>query len=376
MYNGFGLYRVETLANGTVNLDGYEVVGYKHAGTIATNATYFEGAGGAGDRVYVDDYTVFTVRTATPTGYVYQQYVGKANVPSFDTNTARTFYVKGTDGYADYVYIKEGTLTYAGNAFVMATAPTYKTMFDGSTYFDVLVNAIVGTEAKVDAVKDTSADENIRTLSARVGVPHYVTYNADGSINTMTRFETSAQNAAGTTDYVKLFKPGYSGTTLLWNKDATNQASYNTTLATVVGDYTSLDAVTDWNDVNVYVVYDENTMYASIIYVVNKADSAIDSGVADPTTGTIVYQVKVLNADQTSVTYVLLTQTEAGEGTINDLAYATVIAAAQNPGATQTVNSASLDALTAMGVLSKPAASQSFTVVAGQTVTVTYTVSK
>ena len=287
-YNGFGLYRVETLANGTVNLDGYEVVGYKHAGTIATNATYFEGAGGAGDRVYVDDYTVFTVRTATPTGYVYQQYVGKANVPSFDTATARTFYVKGTDGYADYVYIKEGTLTYAGNAFVMATAPTYKTMFDGSTYFDVLVNAIVGTEPKVDAVKDTSADGNIRTLSARVGVPHYVTYNADGSISTMTRFETSAQSAAGTTDYVKLYKPGYSGTTLLWNKDATNQASYNTTLATVVGDYTSLDAVTDWNDVNVYVVYDENTMYASIIYVVNKAEGETDSSVpADPTAASL-----------------------------------------------------------------------------------------
>ena len=297
-YNGYALYQVETLADGTVNLDGYDVIGYRHAATITNGATSFAGAGGDGNLQYVDDNTVFTVRTLTADGYTYQQYVGKANVPSFVAGTARTFYVDtDNDKVVEYVYIQDGTLDLSGNAFVMATDDGYQVMKDGSTSYDYLNSAWVGTTLTNSVVKDTSSDGNVRTLAGRVGIPHYVTYADDGSIATIDRFDTTAEKA-GTTDdyYVQLRNPGYSGTTLLYDKAVNNQPSYNTTDAAVVGDYTALEDVTDWSDVNVYVVYEttDGVNYASIVYVVNKADNEQDS-TADPEKAIINYQVQIVD---------------------------------------------------------------------------------
>ncbi len=90
--------------------------------------------------------------------------------------------------------------------------------------------------------------------------------------------------------------PIYSGTTLLYDKAVNNQPSYNTTDAAVVGDYTALEDVTDWSDVNVYVVYEttDGVNYASIVYVVNKADNEQDS-TADPEKAIINYQVQIVD---------------------------------------------------------------------------------
>ena len=275
-YEGVALYRVQTLADGTSVLDGYNgVVSYRHATTITTGATAFEGING--QPVYVDDNTVFTARVLNADGsYGYKQYVGKNNVPSYVTRTVRAFYVDvNNDKIVDYVYIKEGTPTNAGNAFVMATSSSYKTMYEGSTEYDVLTSALVGGVATTDGVKATSTNAYVRTLAARVNVPHYVTYGPDGAINAApAQFETEAKVASGTTSYVKLMTPYLSGTTLLgMTADGLKvKYSFNTSKldTAVYGDYTTLESVTDWTAVNVYVVYNNVTGYATSVYVVNK----------------------------------------------------------------------------------------------------------
>lgn len=250
-------------------------MGYRHASTITTGATAFVGV--SGQPVYVDDNTVFTARVLNADGtYSYKQYVGKNNVPSYADGTARVFYVDlNNDKIVDYVYIKEGTLTNAGNAFVMATQPTYKTMYEGSTQYDVLVNALVGGTATTDGVKATSSNGYVRTLAARVNEPHYVTYGNDGAINAApVQFSTDAQQASGNTYFVKLMSPYLSGTTLLGMTADGKQVKYSFNTSkldtAVYGDYTALESVTDWTAVNAYVVYNNATGYATSVYVVNK----------------------------------------------------------------------------------------------------------
>ena len=304
-YEGVALYRVQTLADGTSVLDGYNgVVAYQHATTITTGATSFKGA--SGQAVYVDDNTVFTARVQNADGsYSYKQYVGKNNVPSYVTDTVRAFYVDlNNDKIVDYVYIKEGTPTNAGNAFVMATAGSYKTMYEGSTQYDVLTSALVGGAATTDGVKATSDSGYVRVLAGRVGVPHYVTYGAAGNITGMEQFDVTSKDATGTTAYVKLRSdndtnaPYLSGTTLIGKSyDGQSVAySFNTSeLETAVyGDYTTLESVTDWSAVNVYVVYNKSTGYATSVYVVNKP--ATDPGDAPAaTTATVKYVLNVEN---------------------------------------------------------------------------------
>ena len=275
-YADVALYRVQTLADGTTVLDGYNgVVNYYHTSNVTTGATSFAGVNR--QPVYVDDNTVFTARVQNADGsYSYKQYVGKNNVPSYADGTARVFYVDlNDDKIVDYVYIKEGTLTNAGNAFVMATAGSYKTMYEGSTQYDVLTSALVGGTATTDGVKATSSNGYVRTLAARVNEPHYVTYGNDGAINAApVQFNTDAQQASGNTYFVKLMSPYLSGTTLLGMTadGAKVKYSFNTSKldTAVYGDYTALESVTDWTAVNAYVVYNNATGYATSVYVVNK----------------------------------------------------------------------------------------------------------
>ena len=285
-YEGIALYRVEALNDGTVNLDGNNVVNYRHATTITTGSTTFVGVGG--QSVYVDDNTVFTVRTGTEGDYSYTQYVGKNNVPSYVTNSVRAFYVDTDNNkIVDYVYISEADPTYEGNAFVMATDSSYKTMYEGSTAYDVLTSALVGGVPTTDGVKATSANGFVRQLAVRVDEPHYVEYNTDGSIKKITQFTSDAQTITDTsTSYVELMQPQLSGTTLL-GLTADGQKvkySFNTSAlgSAVYGDYTSLEAVADWQAVNVYVVYDNTNNYATSVYVVNKP--ATDPGDTPTTT--------------------------------------------------------------------------------------------
>ena len=298
-YEGIALYRVETLTNGTVNLDGQGVVSYRHATTITTTSTTFVGVGG--QPVYVDDNTVFTVRTGTSNNYTYSRYVGKNNVPSYVQNTVRAFYVDlNGDKIVDYVYVTEGTPTYAGAAFVMATSGSYKTMYEGSTAYDVLTSALVGGVPTTDGVKATSASGYVRTLAGRVGVPHYVTYGADGSITSINAFNENAQTSDYINYYVKLRTPYLSGTTLLgYTADGTKVAySLNVSAVSgVYGDYATLDAsVINSGLVDVYVVYNSlyGINYATTAYVVNKA--ATDPG--DTPSTTVVTYGAALTADR------------------------------------------------------------------------------
>ncbi len=57
----------------------------------------------------------------------------------------------------EYVYIQDGTLDLSGNAFVMATDDGYQVMKDGSTSYDYLNSAWVGTTLTNSVVKDTSS---------------------------------------------------------------------------------------------------------------------------------------------------------------------------------------------------------------------------
>ena len=301
-YEGIALYRVEALTNGTVNLDGYNgVVNYRHATTITTTSTTFVGVNG--QPVYVDDSTVFTVRTGTPGNYTYSRYVGKNNVPSYVKDTVSTFYVDlNGDKIVDYVYITSGTPTYAGNAFVMATSGSYKVMYEGSTAYDVLTSALVGGVPTTDGVKATSASGYVRILAGRVGVPHYVTYGPDGAITSIDRFDEVTQQVGSTTTYyVQLRTPYLSGTTLLgYNANGTKVAhSLNVSAVSgVYGDYTTLDeSVINSGLVNVYVVYtsaDGVDGVATSVYVVNKP--ATDPG--DTTPDPIVTYGAALTADR------------------------------------------------------------------------------
>ena len=275
-YLGYALYRVETLSTGAVNLElataaNKPVVEY---GTT-TNLTRGGNSFSVGSKWYmVNDNTVFTVKN----GNTYTQYVGKANVPTFQT--AEVFIVNGT--YAQYVYIKTSVVDNSTKNFVMASGNTYFNNLWNDKNIYVLQNAYINGVLKqeavmtinkeIDADGDGTVDGNyLDYFTGSNGIvknpnePFYVTYDVNGYVNYATKFAATTQIVDGNTQlttvpgttnqyYGKITVDACKGNTLIFLNGAGEASlTLDVTNTTVVG--TAIADVDDWDDYNVYVVY-------------------------------------------------------------------------------------------------------------------------
>ena len=293
IYKGYALYRVETLSTGAVNLEGKDAIGYVANGYINNKATSLQVAASPNQWLPIDDNTVFTVKvadTSDATGYSYQQYVGKNNVPNI--SGATFFYVDANkDGVLDYVYVKAGTADNSGKNFVVATSNTYyASLYNNVKNVWVLTEAMVNGEVKQNTVTaDKAADA--QTLTTKVNghfAPYYVTYAPTGYIATVTPFADSANGNGVETKagsgiyYAKMTKAGILANGLLVNGSST----FSLSSANVYGDYTkeTLSTISDWTSVDVYAVWTQDALQLngqynrtiSQLYVYNKGTNGSD----------------------------------------------------------------------------------------------------
>ena len=308
VYNGYALYRVETLSTGAVNLvgkvnyDGDVFESYHVASTaVGKGEVYFYDSGRTA-AIPVNDNTVFTVKTVAADGTItYTQYTGKANVPSMIN--CELFYVMDAKGvYAQYVYVKSGTPTNAteGN-FVMAIQPTTLTMSDSITTYNVLYKAYVNGVETENGVKEAVGGSYVNRMAADyLKTPYYVTYNqTTGAVANAIAFTTTEQNVDNKVFYKQLaLNPrGIEGTTFV---DAAGAAyAFNAADVKIVGDYTNVNDVADWATVNVFAVYTKSTFGSNIIsqlYIVNQNRGG-NTPVVDPTlTSTVTYSLAITDA--------------------------------------------------------------------------------
>ena len=367
VYNGYALYRVETLSTGAVNLVGKVTtatattfkVGYVDGTAIGKGEVYFTGESSA--VVPVNDNTVFTVKNVATDGTItYTQYTGKANVPSM--KNCEVFYTMDATGvYAQYVYVKAGTAINAieGN-FVMATLPTVLLMQDSVNSYDVLYKAYIngvetenGVKALAGAAGTTSYVDTI--ASKYMTMPYYVTYTDAGVVNTIDDFDTTeAQVGTSNVFYKKLAltPKGIEGTTFV---DAAGTAyAFNAEGVKIVGDYTDPKAVADWTTVEAYAVYSKTVFGSNIIsqlYLIDKNHgSAVNP--ADPTlTSTVTYSLAVLDTyGNVKNTIVLGTYKVAGNQISSSYAWSTLYALFSGTDANWTAAVGAKSTLDALGI--------------------------
>ena len=392
VYNGYALYRVETLSTGAVNLVGKVTtatattfkVGYVDGTQIGKGEVYFTGESSA--VVPVNDNTVFTVKNVATDGTItYTQYTGKANVPSM--KNCEVFYTMDSTGvYAQYVYVKAGTAINAieGN-FVMATLPTVLLMQDSVNSYDVLYKAYIngvetenGVKALAGAAGTTSHVDTI--ASKYMAMPYYVTYTDAGVVNTIDDFDTTeAQVGTSNVFYKKLAltPKGIEGTTFV---DAAGTAyAFNAEGVKIVGDYTDPKAVADWTTVEAYAVYSKTVFGSNIIsqlYLIDKNHGSTVTP-ADPSkTAVINYKVRVIDtANNTVVELDAATDvhTTAVDTTVS---YADLIAAMQTNPAGFATNKDTLAYLTAQNLLHAASLDQKVKVELGYSVPVVFTIAK
>ncbi len=161
--NGYAMYRVDTNLDGTVDLQGKDIVTYDTDVNVTTGASAItETTGGA--KVYtVDNSTLFLVKGANNT---YTSYAGTAAVPSY--TGCSVFYVDtDKDTIADYVYVKSGTpVTDNYYHVVYVDSASYSKLANSSTKY-VMENVTVdGTpNSKLTVANVTIAEK----LAANVG---------------------------------------------------------------------------------------------------------------------------------------------------------------------------------------------------------------
>ena len=291
-YEGYALYRVSTDVDGVSILDG---IGDKNATiiSIANNAAFNTGNTTVATNAIVDNATIFIVNNDDGT---YSRYVGKDAM--FSYTAGQIFYVDADgDKVVDYVYVRDCAPVAASlDKLVMATGESYTGPLTDSENYWVLSNGIRGTETENGTIEFTK-ETPVKTMTGNVGILYIATYAENSTrIDSVTEVTSTAQRVDYTDDdspnVIEIVYPIYApGTGTLitgnskWEIHSGYTTTYNVSNATVVGDYTSLSDVTNWADVNVFVVYttegSQNT--ASTVYVTDKVDSEQDGTVTpDP----------------------------------------------------------------------------------------------
>ena len=292
MFRGYALYEVTTSSNGAVTLKQTKFLTdndsqLKNKGTVITATTYDSTSIGT-LRVYVDDSTVFIVRGVDATGkVVYDRYVGKDNVPSFDDNGLTLFYadIKNNDRVAEYVYVNAGTETSAApNHLVAALSNTYSNhLIDGKQNY-ALNSAFVGDQiVPSGTIYSRSSEDPIKTLADNYNQLYWVSYSG-AEVNSVTainktgvRVYTGAAAASGSESVYKLDKVKYTSGMLIAEYGATSSVnSWNTNNSSVKVYGKTKDDLKDidWSKVNAYAVLAATSEDLKSLYIFDVPASA------------------------------------------------------------------------------------------------------
>ena len=290
-YEGYALYRVSTDVNGISTLDGIDDKNIDII-SIANNAAFTTGNTTVANKAIVDNATIFIVNNEDGT---YSRYVGKDAM--FSYTNGQIFYVDADgDKVVDYVYVRDCTPTAETlDKLVMATGESYTgPLTDGQDNYWVLNDGIRGTATEEDTIAFTN-ETPVKTMTSHVNHLYVATCASNSTrIDSVQSVGTTAIEFDTDNDiYVvwiacPIYAPG-TGTLITGNSQweiASDYTTYNVSNATVVGDYTSLSDVTNWADVNVFVVYTTETdgqNTASTVYVTDKVDTADPSDPVAPT---------------------------------------------------------------------------------------------
>ena len=271
MYRGYALYKVEVAEDGAVDLTATNFL-HKNDSVVKAGSTVLNSNGRVGDRVYLDDATVFVARQGNAvTGYTYVEYVGKDNVPTYVDNTASVFYLTGSDNVADFVYIQSGTLDGSGYALVAAMDDQYsEDLFEGENLW-VLASAQVNGVDVVNGVASETASY-ITSMADSERQLYYVEYDANGLVMSVKAVTSSDITLKDTDNTVHMLKePTYTDGkgTLIDGAD-----SWNVTNVPVYGDYTDLADV-DFDEVYAYIV-ENNKDQALAVYVYDIPEGAVN----------------------------------------------------------------------------------------------------
>ena len=282
MYRGYALYKVEAAEDGAVDLTATNFL-HKNASVVKAGSTVLNSNGGVGDRVYLDDATVFVARQGNAvTGYTYVEYVGKDNVPTYMDNTASVFYIKGSDNVADFVYIQSGTLDGSGYALVAAMDDQYSNdLYEGENLYVLASAQVNGVDVQNGVASANSG--YITSMADSERELYYVEYDASGLVS-KAEAVTTADEALSTSgnNAHKLSEPVYTAGkgTLIDGRD-----SWNVTNVPVYGDYTDLADVTDFDEVSTYIVENSSTSKALAVYVYDIPEGTIEPTVNPTITG-------------------------------------------------------------------------------------------
>ena len=394
-YNGYALYRVSTLSTGAVVLEGVDnsgatpavVSNYVASTTVGTNGNSIKDGS---KWVPVNDNTIFTVKTVSTvngkTTITYTQYTGKANVPSM--KNCELFYVMDADNvYAQYVYVKQGTLISAlSGSFVMAADSSVNTMNDSVTTWDYLASAYVNGELQVNPVKAVATTvagvttSDVRTMAAHVNVPYYVTFNDDGTIKAMAPFTAAGTTIADSKVSYKLLDSskvtGSTASTLVVNGST---YGYSTADTKIVGTDIATAEASGWSNYNIYAVYTTDTYgWKSLtqLYIISK-DAGSTVTPADPSkTAVINYKVRVIDSANSTVVELDAATDVHTTAVDTTVSYADLIAAMQTNPAGFTTNKDTLAYLTAQNLLHAASLDQKVKVELGYSVPVVFTIAK
>ena len=313
LYKGYAMYRVDSKLDGTVALEGYDIVTYKHEAKFASNNSAILTSGGD-VAVYVSSNTQYLVRTVDAKNVAtYTPVTGTQAMSAY--SKADLFYVDyNNDKIADYVYIKGGTLTTAASALVYVTTDAYTgPLTEGATTVYTMVatvNGEAGQTIKLDATTAAKLAANVNKLF-KVDFSAGVGNNAkliDAKGATATGYITGAKAIYMAGDALK-HELYTDGATLYSDKSeptaGTPGFSCRIDNAKVInaatGDYTALTA-TVLRDNGVWVIYDETPFNtATTIYVGEKlgTDTALETSTV--TTGV----TKAVSADGKTITFTM-----------------------------------------------------------------------
>ena len=325
------LFRIETLADGTVNL---VEMGPNYTGTQTMIARGLLNTAAA-TTVKVDDATKFLLRSKDKVdgAYVYTAITGVKDFAKYSsTNTAEQPTVDAvisTDGYASVVYLVGDSDAAKAKGFSYIVGSTYnaqlKTDADTIKYYEVILATKTedGTANEVLKVKATdTALLNTLIASSNYGKLFYIETTGGYVSGVQKVGVVDSTNAWGTQDTTNNIKYSYfqynnkvdTSYAVGYDNKTLKNAAYGNNILTL-GDGKSFYVVTDTvvvGDLNVltdkviYVIGNEDGI-ASKVYVVDN-DAKQDSTVTDPwktaSNGKFMWndtakQLKVLDANMT-----------------------------------------------------------------------------
>ena len=307
-YEGYGLYRVDTNLNGTVNLQGAEngvaIVTYLKDANFNANASAIMKSTnmGGGIATYVSSNTQYLVKGANNT---YTAITGTQAMASYAT--ADMFYVDtNKDRIAEYVYIRTGTLAGAGEALIYPTTSAYTDNLTDGVHVYSMVVTLNGEANKTIYTTNVNVMTELAKAASQNTLFKAILNTANGYVNTVQQITTSggAVTVNGMkVDYIAV-PTVIDGYTLV---GAGAGESYRVDNAAVVGTKTDLASINTYTD-GIWVVYTTNVYNtASAVYVGQKVtntsgeNTVIADAAAKVLTGATFSDIALYDASETTI---------------------------------------------------------------------------